>query len=204
METFYFFIPLAVISAMGLIARENSFVENVRISDMLNEGKMSANEYHELASAGVAFIEVEFISFISVQETPIGWVCKQGISLDHPNAREQTVRFLTSMFPQGQPLFQDGTAGVALEWSLSQEGMEVYSVLAPIVGSEIILVLLGSTCYQFDGGIAVIQDTNLVSVFFLDNPNGYSFFSILGEERDNEIQFELPHNHILVVYGYVK
>jgi hypothetical protein len=78
--------------------------------------------------------------------------------------------------------------------------MEVYSVLAPIVGSEIILVLLGSTCYQFDGGIA-IYTPGYCHVFFTGNPNGYSYFSLLGEV---EVPFELPQNHILLAYGYVK
>ncbi len=200
METFLFFIPKGVIAEMGLLARENTFVKQVRLCDLLDEGKITFNEYHALASAGVAFVDIEFISFIDVEETSIGWVCKQGISLDHPNAREQTVRYLLSIFP-GQPLFQDGTAGVALEWSLSQEGMEVYSVLAPIVGSEVILLLVSCTVLTLQEDVIILMDSTRKIVFHFDlnNPKSLTRF---GEISD--LSISIPEDHILLAYGFVE
>ena len=203
METFYFFIPLAVISAIGLLARENTFIQQVRLCDMLDQGKISTNEYHALASAGVAFIDVEIISFLHVEETHIGWVCHQGISLDHPNAREQTVAYLLSIFPDGQPLFQDSPAGAALEWSLPEGGMEVYSVLAPIVGSEVILLLLSSTVLTLQEDVIILVDSSRerVYIFDLSNPESLTRFA---EISDINPKVDVPKDHVVVASGFVK
>jgi hypothetical protein len=196
METFYFFIPQEVVASMGLSNDGLTISRWVRIGNLFAEGTLSANDYRALAMAGVVVIEMPVITFLSIEETPIGWVCQQGESLSHPNSRPGTLNYLRGLFPEGQPLE---------EWyTLTPEIYQTYQRLAPLVGSEVIAMLLGSTCHHFEKGIAIIQDTNLVSVFFLDNPNGYSYFSILGEERDDEVEFELPQNHILLVYGYVK
>jgi len=201
METFYFFIPQEVIPSMGLLAIENTFVKQVRVSDLVDTGKMSMNEYHALASAGIVFIDVEFISFIDVQQTSIGWVCKQGISLDHPEARTQTIRFLLSIFPEGQPLFEGGIGGDPMEWSLPEGGMEVYSVLAPIVGSEIISLILSSTVLTLQEDVIILMDSPRERVFYfnLNNPKSLTRF---GEISD--IGVDIPEDHVLLAYGFVE
>ena len=157
-------------------------------------GRPSANDYLTLASARVIYVDIPIISFLSVQETPVGWVCEQGESLSHPNSRANTVDYLRGLFPEGQPLS---------EWySLTPDELyEAYQWLAPLVGSEVITLLLdSSTYYQFNGGIA-IYTPGYCHVFFMGNPNGYSYFSLLGEV---EVPFELPQNHILLAYGFVE
>jgi hypothetical protein len=201
METFLFFIPNGVIAEMGLLARENTFIEQVRISDMLDEGKMSMNEYHALASAGVAFIDVEIISFLSVEETLIGWVCRQGISLDHREARTGTVSFLLTLFPEGQPLFEGGIAGDSMEWvSLTPEMYEAYERLAPLVGSEIVSLVL-STTILIQEDVIIFIDSPRERVFYFDlkNPNSLTQFGEL-----SDINHEVPEDHVLVAYGFVK
>ena len=99
METFYFFIPLAVVAAMGLINDGLTVSREVRVSDLLTDGSLSVNEYHTLAGAGVVFMPINLFTFLSVEQTAEGWVCAQ--LEPEPLAWEHTLAYLREMFPSG-------------------------------------------------------------------------------------------------------
>jgi hypothetical protein len=99
METFYFFIPLAVVAAMGLCTDGQTVSREVRVSDLLSDGQLTVNEYRALAMARVVFMPIPFFTFQSVEETAGGWVCSQ--LEPEPLAWEHTLSLLREMFPSG-------------------------------------------------------------------------------------------------------
>jgi hypothetical protein len=99
METFYYFIPLAVVAAMGLSTDGETVSREVRVSDLLTDGTLTVNEYHALAKAGVVFMNFPLFTFLSVEQTAEGWVCAQ--LEPEPLAWEHTLSLLREMFPSG-------------------------------------------------------------------------------------------------------
>jgi hypothetical protein len=99
METFYFFIPLAVVAAMGLIQDGQTVSREVRVSDLLTDGSISVSEYLALASARVVFMPVPIFTFQSVAQAAGGWVCSQ--LEPEPLAWGHTRGLLNSLFPGG-------------------------------------------------------------------------------------------------------
>ncbi|MGA1314021.1 MAG: hypothetical protein ACO3YV_04555 [Pelagibacteraceae bacterium] len=99
METFYFFIPLAVVAAMGLINDGLTVSREVRVSDLLTDGSITVNEYLALAKGGVVFMPIALFTFQSVEVTTEGWVCAQ--LEPEPLAWEHTLSLLREMFPSG-------------------------------------------------------------------------------------------------------
>ncbi len=75
METLFCFIPLAVVAAMGLVHDGMTVSKQVRTGDLLSDGQLTVDEYRALASAGVVFVEIPIITFLSVEETAEGWLC---------------------------------------------------------------------------------------------------------------------------------
>jgi hypothetical protein len=100
METFTFFIPLAVVAAMGLVHDGQTVSREVRVSDLLSDGTISVNEYHALASAGVVLMPATLFTFQSVEETAGGWVCSH--LEPEPLAWEHTLAHLRKLFPGGK------------------------------------------------------------------------------------------------------
>ena len=110
METFYFLIPLAVISAMGLTHDGQTVSKWVRVSDLLAGGLLTANDYHLLASAGVVVTQQYLFTFESVEETAQGWICAH--LEPEPQAWVHTLSFLRELFlnkptPTGEGLFRN-------------------------------------------------------------------------------------------------
>jgi hypothetical protein len=94
METFTFFIPLAVVAAMGLSNDGETVSREVRTGDLLSDGSITVDEYRALASAGVVFMPTPIFTFLSVEETAEGWNCQ------FPRRDWQTtVKFLSILFP---------------------------------------------------------------------------------------------------------
>jgi hypothetical protein len=94
METFTFFIPLAVISAMGLSTDGMTVSREVRIGDLLADRQITIDEYHALASAGVVFVQVPIFPFQAVEEAAEGWNCKF--------PRLTNAKYLSLVFPGGK------------------------------------------------------------------------------------------------------
>ncbi|TEX44609.1 MAG: hypothetical protein B7C55_14825, partial [Actinomycetales bacterium mxb001] len=70
-----FFIPNGVIAELGLTNDGETVSKQVRLGDLVADGTFSANEYHDLASAGVVFVTTPQYVFQSVEETAEGWLC---------------------------------------------------------------------------------------------------------------------------------
>ena len=99
METFYFFIPLAVVAAMGLNHDGQTVSREARVSDLLTDGTLTVNEYRALAMAGVVFMNLPIFTFQSVEEAAEGWVCTH--LEPEPLAWGHTRGLLNSLFPGG-------------------------------------------------------------------------------------------------------
>jgi hypothetical protein len=94
METFSFLIPNGVIAEMGLVHDGMTVSKQVRIGDLVAGGKMSMNEYHALASAGMVFVTIPVFTFVEVEETLQGWTCK------FPRRDwRTTLKFISLLFP---------------------------------------------------------------------------------------------------------
>jgi hypothetical protein len=100
METYSFFIPQEVIAHMGLCTDGQTVSKQVRLCDLVDAGKMSMNEYHALASAGMVFMPIPIFTFESVEETAEGWNCYQ--FEPEPRAWRQTLGYLREIFPNGR------------------------------------------------------------------------------------------------------
>jgi hypothetical protein len=100
METFLFKITREVIDHMGLCTDGQTVSKQVRLCDLVDAGKMSMNEYHALASAGMVFMPVPLFTFESVEETAHGWNCHQ--VEPEPRAWRQTLGYLRGIFPGGR------------------------------------------------------------------------------------------------------
>jgi hypothetical protein len=100
METFLFFIPIAVVAAMGLINDGMTVSREVRTGDLLADGTLSVNEYHALARAGVVFMPIPLFTFQSVEEAAEGWICSH--LEPEPLAWGHTLALLEQLFPGGQ------------------------------------------------------------------------------------------------------
>ncbi len=100
METFLFFIPIAVVAAMGLINDGQTVSREVRVSDLLSDGQLTVTEYHALARAGVVFMPLPLFTFQSVEEAAEGWICSH--LEQEPLAWRHTLALLEHMFPGGQ------------------------------------------------------------------------------------------------------
>jgi hypothetical protein len=100
METFSFKITQEVIAHMGLVNDGQTVSKQVRLCDLVADGKLSMNEYHALASAGMVFMPIPLFTFESVEETAQGWNCHQ--VEPEPRAWRQTLGYLRGIFPGGR------------------------------------------------------------------------------------------------------
>jgi hypothetical protein len=105
METFTFFIPLAVVAAMGLSTDGQTISREVRVSDLLADGQLTVDEYLAMAKAGVVFMPFSLFTFQSVEEAAEGWVCSQ--LEPEPLAWEHTLAMLKKLFPGGKSHVRD-------------------------------------------------------------------------------------------------
>ncbi|MGA1281430.1 MAG: hypothetical protein ACO3YZ_07715, partial [Candidatus Nanopelagicaceae bacterium] len=74
--------------------------KQVRIGDLVDQGALSMNEYHALASAGMVFMPVNLFTFESVEETAQGWDCY--LVEPEPRAWRHTLGLLRTLFPGGR------------------------------------------------------------------------------------------------------
>jgi hypothetical protein len=101
METFLFKITQEVIAHMRLRTDGQTVSREVRLGDLVAEGRLSMNEYHALASAGVVFMPIALFTFQSVEETAQGyWKCYH--VEPEPRAWRHTLGYLRKTFPGGR------------------------------------------------------------------------------------------------------
>jgi hypothetical protein len=177
METFSFKITQEVIDHMGLSHDGQTVSKQVRIGDLVDQGALSMNEYHALASAGMVFMPVNLFTFESVEETAQGWDCY--LVEPEPRAWRHTLGLLRTLFPGGRQwqlwLPQPPT------WGYYYKSVQVYTPDVLRYKPSRYYPIIKCSTYEFCEG----------TVTLTESPTDWVEMSLF-KERDTEDYFDYP------------